>query len=138
MWLIPTLPHQATDEICVLSGDRDFSQLLKYSGVYIDDRVNGQARFTADKFVAKHGFQPGLYADYLALVGDAADQIPGVPVRRSAFDRDQLSLIVLLQQGIGEKTAAALVAQYGTLENMAAVPQPTGPLLSVGGQAVSY
>ena len=50
-------------------------------------------------FVREFGFEPPLLADYLALIGDTSDNIPGVA-------------------GIGPKSATDLIREYGTVENI--------------------
>jgi 5'-3' exonuclease len=58
-------------------------------------------RYGPDGVLARLGVQPQQVADYLALCGDAADNIPGVP-------------------GIGAKTAVALLGHFGSLEQLLA------------------
>lgn len=105
--LIACIAHAVTDRpVRIVSGDKDLSQL-------IDDRVtmlvpspDGKqllprgVRETEEKF----GVPPSLIVDYLALVGDSSDNIPGVP-------------------GVGPKTAAALLRQFGSIDAMLASPQ---------------
>jgi len=79
----------------VVSGDKDLGQLIGPDDRYWDlgrsDPIDG------DGVAAKMGVRPEQIADYLALTGDAVDNIPGVP-------------------GIGAKTASALLLHFGTLE----------------------
>ncbi|MGH8073894.1 MAG: 5'-3' exonuclease [Lysobacter sp.] len=79
----------------IVSADKDLSQLL---GDHDEqwDFARGQ-RWGADGVPARHGVEARQMADYLALCGDAVDNIPGVP-------------------GIGAKTAAALLAHFDTLD----------------------
>lgn len=79
----------------IVSADKDLSQLL---GEHDEqwDFARGQ-RWSADGVPARHGVQARQMADYLALCGDAVDNIPGVP-------------------GIGAKTAVALLAHFDTLD----------------------
>ncbi|MGV8941610.1 MAG: 5'-3' exonuclease [Lysobacter sp.] len=83
----------------IVSADKDLSQLL---GDHDEqwDFARGQ-RWGADGVPARHGVQARQMADYLALTGDAVDNIPGVP-------------------GIGAKTAAALLAHFDTLDALLA------------------
>ena len=83
----------------IVSADKDLSQLL---GDHDEqwDFARGQ-RWGADGVPARHGVQARQMADYLALCGDAVDNIPGVP-------------------GIGAKTAAALLAHFDTLDALLA------------------
>lgn len=89
-------------EVSVVSGDRDLLQLAsdhikiripktKKTGTEIED-------YYARDVVEKYQVTPEQFIDVKALMGDTADNIPGVP-------------------GIGEKTATALIVQYGSIEN---------------------
>ncbi|GAA5071698.1 5'-3' exonuclease [Lysobacter panacisoli] len=79
----------------IVSADKDLSQLL---GEFDEqwDFAKGQ-RWGAAGVPERHGVHAHQIADYLALTGDAVDNIPGVP-------------------GIGAKTAAALLTHFGTLD----------------------
>ena len=79
----------------IVSADKDLSQLL---GEHDEqwDFARGQ-RWGAAGVAERHGVEARQMADYLALCGDAVDNIPGVP-------------------GIGAKTAAALLAHFGSLD----------------------
>jgi 5'-3' exonuclease len=79
----------------IVSADKDLSQLLGDGDEQWDYARN--QRWGADGVPARHGVQARQIADYLALTGDAVDNIPGVP-------------------GIGAKTAAALLAHFDTLD----------------------
>lgn len=79
----------------IVSADKDLSQLLHdFDEQY--DFAKGQ-RWGADGVKARHGVHAHQIADYLALTGDAVDNIPGVT-------------------GIGPKSAAVLLAHFGTLD----------------------
>jgi len=79
----------------IVSADKDLSQLL---GEHDEQWDFARARrWGADGVPARHGVHAHQLADYLALTGDAVDNIPGVP-------------------GIGAKTAAALLAHFGSLD----------------------
>jgi 5'-3' exonuclease len=83
----------------IVSADKDLSQLL--SGLDEQwDYARGQ-RWTFAGVKARHGVEAHQIADYLALTGDAVDNIPGVP-------------------GIGSKTAAILLAHFGSLDALLA------------------
>jgi 5'-3' exonuclease len=84
------------EKVCIWTPDKDLAQCVVGTRVVQVDRKSGQIR-DADAVVAKFGVPPERIADYLALVGDAADGYPGMP-------------------GIGPKTAAQLIARYGPLE----------------------
>jgi 5'-3' exonuclease len=83
----------------IVSADKDLSQLLDGEDQQWDF-ARGQ-RWGMDGVPERHGVQACQIADYLALCGDAVDNIPGVP-------------------GIGAKTAAALLAHFGTLDALLA------------------
>ncbi|HEX8939853.1 MAG TPA: 5'-3' exonuclease H3TH domain-containing protein [Candidatus Limnocylindrales bacterium] len=92
--------HPAVARILICSPDKDMAQCVRGGRVVLRDRRRG---LTIDEagVVAKWGVPPSAIADWLALVGDAADGFPGLP-------------------GFGAKTAAVLLARYGSLE---AVPE---------------
>lgn len=79
----------------IVSADKDLSQLLaEWDEQY--DFARGQ-RWGADGVMARHGVHAHQVADYLALCGDAIDNIPGI-------------------SGIGQKTAAVLLGHFGSLD----------------------
>jgi len=79
----------------IVSADKDLSQLLGEHDEQWDFARN--QRWGVAGVKARHGVEARQIADYLALCGDAVDNIPGVP-------------------GIGAKTAAVLLAHFGTLD----------------------
>ncbi|MGC4029413.1 MAG: 5'-3' exonuclease H3TH domain-containing protein [Steroidobacteraceae bacterium] len=81
----------------LVSRDKDLAQLIGPGDVYWD--YTGQARYHHSQIEERFGVAPDRYADYLALTGDAVDNIPGVP-------------------GVGPKTAAALMKAYATLDEL--------------------
>ncbi len=83
----------------ILSADKDLSQLLHVGDEQWDYARN--QRWGAHGVKARHGVEAHQIADYLALCGDAVDNIPGVP-------------------GIGAKTAAVLLAHFGDLDSLLA------------------
>jgi 5'-3' exonuclease len=86
----------AVQKVSIWTPDKDLAQCVVDDRVVQVDRRSGQIRNeqgVRDKF----GVPPAFIPDYLALVGDAADGYPGVP-------------------GIGSKTAARVVTQYGHIE----------------------
>jgi len=93
-------------EVCVVSGDKDLLQLVEPK-VWVLNPWHGPPGRTTEKWYGMEnaherlGVPPDRIVDYLALVGDTADNIPGVP-------------------GIGEKGALALVQRWGTVEEMLA------------------
>lgn len=84
--------------IAILTRDKDLSQLLARPQDYLWDHAADQTFYAAD-IERKLGVTPAQLVDYLALVGDSIDDIPGVP-------------------GIGAKTASALLQHYGSLTNL--------------------
>ncbi len=93
---------EAGVNVVVVSGDKDFQQLVK-PGVWLLNPGRGGPANVEEHWVGvenaeeRLGVAPEFVTDYLALVGDSSDNIPGV-------------------RGIGDKTAAELVKQYGHLE----------------------
>jgi 5'-3' exonuclease len=83
----------------ILSADKDLSQLLHVGDEQWDYARN--QRWGVHGVKARHGVDAHQIADYLALCGDAVDNIPGVP-------------------GIGAKTAAVLLAHFGDLDSLLA------------------
>ncbi len=85
-------------QVRILTPDKDLGQVLRGTHIVQVDRVR-QKLIDEPKLLESRGIAPGSVADWLALVGDTADGIPGVP-------------------GFGEKTAAALLGAYGHLEDI--------------------
>jgi DNA polymerase-1 len=107
--VIGTLARQALLEdinVVVVSGDKDFQQLVR-PGVWLLNPGRGGPGAVEEQWISvengsdRLGVPPALVTDYLALVGDTSDNIPGV-------------------RGIGDKTAAELVNSYGPLEEILA------------------
>jgi 5'-3' exonuclease len=88
------------EKVCIWTPDKDLAQCVSGSRVVQVDRRSGQIRDDAG-VRAKFGVAPSHIADYLALVGDAADGYPGIPK-------------------IGAKTAARLITRYGTIDQFPA------------------
>lgn len=89
----------AVAQIIVCSPDKDLAQLVTGSRVVCWDRRRGIV-YDEAAVLAKYGVPPASIPDWLALVGDAADGIPGIP-------------------GWGAKSAAAVLAQFGRIEAIA-------------------
>jgi len=95
---------EAGINVVVISGDKDFQQLVK-PGVWLLNPGRGGPANVEEHWVGvenaaeRLGVAPEFVTDYLALVGDSSDNIPGV-------------------RGIGDKTASELVKQYGHLESI--------------------
>jgi 5'-3' exonuclease len=88
------------EKICIWTPDKDLAQCVVDDRVVQIDRRSGAIR-DADGVRAKFGVAPEFIADYLALVGDAADGYPGI-------------------SGCGPKTAAQLINRYGPIEKFPA------------------
>jgi DNA polymerase-1 len=92
--------------VIVVSGDKDFQQLVR-PGVWLLNPGRGGSAGVEEHWVSTEnaserlGVAPEFVTDYLSLVGDSSDNIPGV-------------------RGIGDKTACELVRQYGHLESILA------------------
>ncbi len=107
--IIGTLATRARDAGCavtIASRDKDLTQLLTTADTYWD--AIADVRYGYDDIEARFGVRPERMADFLALMGDSVDNIPGVP-------------------GVGRKTAAQLLKHYDTLpgvfENLDGVSQ---------------
>jgi DNA polymerase-1 len=107
--VIGTLANQAAARgvnAVIVSGDKDFVQLVD-QGIWILNPWHGRPGFTTEKWydtenaAERLGVRPERVVDYLALVGDTSDNVPGV-------------------KGIGEKTAHALIEKWGSLESIMA------------------
>lgn len=83
--------------VYIVSGDKDFAQLVK-PNVYLYDTMKDTTT-DAKGVVEKWGVTPEQFIDYLAIVGDSSDNIPGV-------------------HGVGPKGAIKLINDFGTLENI--------------------
>ena len=86
-------------EAVISTGDKDMAQLVDGHVQLVDTMKD--AVIDRDAVVAKFGVTPEQMVDYLALVGDTSDNIPGVP-------------------GVGPKTAAKWLQQYGSLDRIVA------------------
>ena len=98
--LIGTLSVQAREQgkrSIVITRDKDLSQLIRPGDIYWD--YLGEARYGYDEIAERFGVKPERMADFLALMGDAVDNIQGVP-------------------GIGKKTASTLLHHYESLEHL--------------------
>ena len=99
---IGCLAHAAAvagTEVVIASADKDFMQLVtEQIGLLNPNDKTGVIWGRAEVF-AKAGVEPEQIVDWLALMGDAVDNIPGVP-------------------GVGPKTAAGLIAQFGSVDNI--------------------
>ncbi len=102
--LIATYARQAVAagaEVTIVSGDKDLMQVVG-SGIIMYDPMPGNERqIGRDEVIAKFGVPPEKVVDVQALCGDATDNVPGVP-------------------GIGVKTAAQLIQEFGDLDTLLA------------------
>lgn len=91
------LAREAGAEVTIISADKDLMQLVG-SGVTIFDPMK-QRNIETEQVIEKFGVTPDKVIDVQALAGDTSDNVPGV-------------------KGIGIKTAAALIEEFGNLENL--------------------
>ena len=98
--------HAAGFEVAIVTGDKDFFQLVS-DGIKVFNPRDDGTWYDAAGVVEKFGVRPDQVVDVLALMGDSVDNIKGVP-------------------GIGEKGARELIAAHGTLDALiAAAPTIT-------------
>jgi DNA polymerase-1 len=98
---LTTLGEQAGFDVLIVSGDRDVLQLVDERTTVLMTRrgISEMTRFTPEEVAAKYGLTPAQYPDYAALRGDPSDNLPSIP-------------------GVGEKTAAKWVAEFGSLAEL--------------------
>ena len=103
--VIGTLSEQADCAVDIVTGDRDLFQLVRDDKpvrvIYTARGVGSATPWDEAAVAEKYGIPGRRYADFAALRGDPSDGLPGVA-------------------GIGEKTAAALVSRFGTVEELVA------------------
>ncbi len=102
--IIATITKRAEKEKCeilICTGDRDSFQLVneRTTILYPKRGVSEMARMTPDAVIAKYGMSAEQYPDFAALRGDPSDNLPSVP-------------------GVGEKTAAKWIVDFGSLKNL--------------------
>jgi len=90
---------EADLEVVIASADKDFMQLVQPAVGLVNPNDKVERIWRADEVVAKTGVQPVQIVDWLSLIGDTVDNIPGVP-------------------GVGPKTATDLIKQFGSIENL--------------------
>ena len=88
-------------EVFICTGDRDSFQLVndKTTVLYPKRGVSDLARMTPNAVQEKYGMSPSQYPDFAALRGDPSDNLPSIP-------------------GVGEKTAAKWIVEYGSLQEL--------------------
>jgi DNA polymerase I len=104
--IIATIAKQAEREgaeVLICTGDRDSFQLVnaKTTVLYPKRGVSDLSRMTPEAVQEKYGMSPEQYPDFAALRGDPSDNLPSVP-------------------GVGEKTAARWIVEYGSLHELIA------------------
>jgi DNA polymerase I len=104
--IIATIAKKAESEgaeVLICTGDRDSFQLVnaKTTVLYPKRGVSEMARMTPEAVQEKYGMTPAQYPDFAALRGDPSDNLPSIP-------------------GVGEKTAAKWIIDYGSLETLLA------------------
>ncbi|MER5727979.1 DNA polymerase I [Streptomyces sp. NPDC002138] len=102
--VIATLATQAEAlgfDVLIVTGDRDSFQLVseRTTVLYPTKGVSELTRFTPEKVEEKYGLTPQQYPDFAALRGDPSDNLPGIP-------------------GVGEKTAAKWINQFGSFAEL--------------------
>jgi DNA polymerase-1 len=102
--VIATLASQAEGlgyEVLIVTGDRDAFQLVSpnVTVLYPTKGVSELTRYTPEKVEERYGLTPRQYPDFAALRGDPSDNLPGIP-------------------GVGEKTAAKWIIQFGSFAEL--------------------
>jgi DNA polymerase-1 len=92
---------EAGIDAVIVTADRDFFQLVGPAITVLFNRrgISDIARFDEHAVAERYGVRPDQYLDFVALKGDTSDNIPGVP-------------------GVGDKTAAKLVNEFGSVEEI--------------------
>lgn len=96
--------EQRGEQVVIVSSDKDLMQLCRDGHIQLLDTMKEEGRgklFGEAEVVEKWGVPPSQLGDVLALMGDASDNLPGIP-------------------GVGPKTAAQLIVQFGSLESLIA------------------
>lgn len=99
--VIATLAHRDSDAVQIVTGDRDMLALAtdRVTVLYTGKGIAKLEEMGPAQVLAKYGVPPEHYADFAVLRGDPSDGLPGVP-------------------GVGEKTAAAIVSRFGSIEDI--------------------
>lgn len=117
--VIGTLAREAEKmgrPVLISTGDKDMAQLVTPGITLINTMTN--TILGPDEVVTKYGVPPELIIDFLALMGDSSDNIPGVP-------------------GVGEKTAQALLQGLGGLDTLYAEPEKIAALSFRGAKTMA-
>ncbi|HGH5980968.1 TPA: DNA polymerase I [Kluyvera georgiana] len=117
--VIGTLAREAEKAgrpVLISTGDKDMAQLVTPGITLINTMTN--TILGPDEVVTKYGVPPELIIDFLALMGDSSDNIPGVP-------------------GVGEKTAQALLQGLGGLDALYGEPEKIAGLTFRGAKTMA-
>lgn len=117
--VIGTLAREAEKAgrpVLISTGDKDMAQLVTPGITLINTMTN--TILGPEEVVAKYGVPPELIIDFLALMGDSSDNIPGVP-------------------GVGEKTAQALLQGLGGLDTLYGEPEKIATLSFRGAKTMA-
>jgi DNA polymerase-1 len=119
--VIATLACRAREmgwDVVVVTGDKDFAQLVDDQVTLYDPmaEASGRGGWTGPAEVQKKmGVRPDQVVEYMAILGDKIDDVPGIP-------------------GVGEVTASSLVKHFGNVEAMLARPAEIPQAVSRGGE----
>lgn len=107
--ILATLAKSCDFPVSIVSGDRDSFQLIddRVTILYPRKGMSDLVHMTPDAVFEKYGVTPKQYRSLAALVGESSDNLPGVP-------------------GVGPKTAAKWIAEFGELDNIIAVADSIG------------
>ena len=107
--ILATLAKSCDFPVQIVSGDRDSFQLIdeRVTILYPRKGMSDLVHMTPDAVFEKYGVTPKQYRSLAALVGESSDNLPGVP-------------------GVGPKTAAKWIAEYGELEKIISVADSIG------------
>jgi DNA polymerase-1 len=107
--ILATLAKICDFPVRIVSGDRDSFQLIdeRVTILYPRKGMSDLVHMTPEAVFEKYGVTPKQYRSLAALVGESSDNLPGVP-------------------GVGPKTAAKWIAEYGELENILAIAESIG------------
>lgn len=104
--LVTNLRADPNNQIYILSGDKDLYQFIG-GNVMVYDTMKRRVAYR-DEAIEKFGVPPERVVDYLSIVGDTSDNIPGIP-------------------GFGPKKAQALIGEFGSLEDIYAAVDAEHP-----------
>ncbi|HEX9049002.1 MAG TPA: DNA polymerase I [Anaeromyxobacter sp.] len=119
--VIATLAARARErgwDVVVVTGDKDFAQLVDDKLSLYDPMAEASGRggkTGPDEVVKKLGVRPDQVVEYMAILGDKIDDVPGIP-------------------GVGEVTAASLVRHFGSVEEMLRRPEEIPKAVARGGE----